>query len=184
MPKKTKRSGAARTGSTTTKMTKAGYIRSQPEGMPAKDLIAKAKNEGIKLTEDTIYKTRSQDRKKAKKSPSTRKTVKAGASNGVAPVGRGKAPDIKNRVLSLAHAHPDWIAEKIASEAGCSKNYVYAVWGKSGTMRETRAKGAGANGGSTIIHSDHRRALRNIVVHIGLDRAKELMEDVVRELTG
>jgi predicted ribonuclease toxin of YeeF-YezG toxin-antitoxin module len=128
MPKKTttaKKATARKTSTTKTKVTKADFVRSQPSDMPAKDLIAKAKEAGIKLTEDTIYKTRSQDKKKAKKSGGKKAVPVASAKT----TSRG---DKKQRVLDLAAKHPDWSKSKIAETVGCTPNYVYSVLGESG----------------------------------------------------
>ena len=65
MPKAKKSSskaGAAR-------VNKSEWIRSQPVTMPAKDVLTKAKSEGIKLSIAQIYTARSAAKKKAERKP-------------------------------------------------------------------------------------------------------------------
>ena len=81
MPKAKKSSskaGAAR-------VNKSEWIRSQPVTMPAKDVLSKAKSEGIKLSIAQIYTARSAAKKKAERKPRGRpKAAKVGAPRGFA----------------------------------------------------------------------------------------------------
>lgn len=167
MPKK---AASKKTASKKTKMTKADFVRAQPRDMPAKDVIAKAKAEGITLTEDAVYKTRSLDSQRAKKTPRASKAV------------RGKAPDKKNRVLELRSQNPDWTADQIAKAAKCSTTYVYSVWG--GSKKPGGSVNGTARAKSPVMqHLDHVRALRMVILHVGIDRAKEMMDQIVRDLS-
>ena len=177
MPKKTnaKKASAKKT------MTKAAFVRSQPAKMPAKEVIAKAKDAGISLNEDTVYKTRSLDSARATKKAGKRATAK-GAKTSSAPKTTGRAPDKKNRVLELKAQNPDWSADQIASAAKCSTTYVYSVWGGS------KKRGGSANGTAkpkspVTQHLDHVRALRTVILHVGIDQAKAMMDQIVRDLS-
>lgn len=174
MPKK-------KTAAKKTKVTKADFIRSQPAGMSAKDVIAKGTEAGLSLTEDTVYKTRSLDKKRKSKSGSAKagsKKVAASASR----TPRGKAPDKTNRVLELVAQNPEWSAPQIAKAAKCSVTHVYAVW-----RQKPKAKGGSTNGSARpksplTQHVDHVRALRGVILHVGIDRAKEMMDQIVKDL--
>lgn len=58
---------SSKTGAT--RVNKSEWIRSQPVTMPAKDVLTKAKSEGIKLSIAQIYTARSAAKKKAERKP-------------------------------------------------------------------------------------------------------------------
>ena len=53
------------TTKTSQQQTKADFVRSLPKNLPTKEVVAKAKQAGIKLGEDYVYKVRSRERAKA-----------------------------------------------------------------------------------------------------------------------
>jgi len=176
MPKKaTAKKTVKKATSKKAEMTKADFVRSLPAATPAKDVVAKAKEAKISLTEDYVYKTRSLDKKGKGK-----KAGKAGTA--APPKARGKAPDKKQRVLALKAENPDWTADQIAKAAKCSTTYVYSVWGGS------KKAGGSANGTATtpkspiMQHLDHVRALRGVILHVGIDQAKAMMDQIVKDL--
>jgi hypothetical protein len=59
---KTKKKSASKTGP---RLNKSEWIRSQPPTAPAKDIVSKAKAEGIKLSLAQVYTARSAAKKKA-----------------------------------------------------------------------------------------------------------------------
>jgi len=63
---------------------KAAFIRSMPTTMTAKDVVAEAQKQGLKITEGHVYNLRSSSTKKPKSGAST-----LSVSNGGAPVKRG-----------------------------------------------------------------------------------------------
>lgn len=170
MPKK---SAAKKTSAKKAKMTKADFIRSLPGGLSAKEVIAKGKEAGLTLTEDAIYKTRSLDKKRAEKKTASKKAT----SGRTKP--RGRSPDKKQRILELVAQHPDWTAHQVANAAKSSTAHVYSVWGskeRGGAANGTKAKSP------VMQHLDHVRALRGVILHVGIDRAKEMMDQIVRDL--
>lgn len=172
MPKK--KTAPKKTGAKKATMTKADFVRSLPSGTPAKEVVAKAKEAKISLTEDYVYKTRSLDKRGAK-------GKRAGKAAPATPKTRGKAPDKKNRVLELKAQNPDWTADEIAKAAKCSTTYVYSVWG--GSKNAGRSTNGGAKPKSPLSqHVDHVRALRGVILHVGIDRAKEMMDQIVKDL--
>lgn len=62
VPKTKKKSAAAKSGP---RLNKSEWIRSQPPSAPAKDIVSKAKAEGIKLSLAQVYTARSAAKKKA-----------------------------------------------------------------------------------------------------------------------
>lgn len=48
-------------------VNKSEFVRQMPPGTPAKDVVAAAKKQGIKLTERYVYVIRSSDKAKAKR---------------------------------------------------------------------------------------------------------------------
>lgn len=157
-------------------LTKAAFVRSLPGDMPASEVIVKAKAAGITLNEDTVYKTRSLDKVRAKKKAGAGKKAASGA-----PKPRGRSPDKKQRILELVEQHPDWTAQQVAEAAKSSTAHVYSVWGGS------KKRGGSANGTAkpkspVTQHLDHVRALRGVILHVGIDRAKEMMDQIVKDL--
>lgn len=53
------------TAKSATRLNKSEWIRNQPPSAPAKDIVAKAKSEGIKLSLAQVYTARSAAKKKA-----------------------------------------------------------------------------------------------------------------------
>lgn len=172
MPRSKKKAAAKKTGAKKTTMSKAAFVRSQPRDMPAAQVIAKAAEAGITLTADTVYGTRADAKRAAKKQSSAGKgrSAKTGA--------RG---DKKQRVLELKAQNPDWSADQIAKAAKCSTTYVYSVWG--GSKKRAGATNGTAKPKSPVMqHLDHVRALRGVILHVGVERAKEMMDQIVKDL--
>ena len=94
----------------------------------------------------------------------------------------GKGGNKSEFVRSHSDLAPAQIVEK-AKAAGIplSVSYVYNVRGQ----QKAKAKKAG---GSTktkshlLQHLDHVRALRTVILHVGIFRAKEMMDQIVTDL--
>ncbi len=114
--------------------SKAEFVRAQPRTMPAKDVVDKAKAEGIALTDSYVYKLRSSKKPKA--------AAKAGKTAGKR---RGRKPGSGSKtafVLSLPQDLPAADVVKKAAEKGIkiSDKYVYTI------RSSKRRRSAGANG--------------------------------------
>ena len=83
MPKKNAKHAAPTSGK---KTTKAGFVRSLPDTMPAKDVVAQGAAAGLEFSEKYVYNTRSSARIKPARVSAPRAVVKA------APVARVAAP--------------------------------------------------------------------------------------------
>ena len=68
------------------RVNKSAWIRSQPSSMPAKDVVQKAKGQGIKLSIAQVYTTRSAAKRKGRAG-----TRRAGAARGTRRLGRASA---------------------------------------------------------------------------------------------
>lgn len=77
--------------------------------------------------------------------------------------------------------------EAKAKEAGLDikAGYVSSVRSKAKAGGANGARGTSARGGSkspVTQHLDHVRALRGVILHVGIDRAKEMMDQIVKDL--
>jgi hypothetical protein len=82
MPKKKKNTAPAAKAAPAKKVNKSAWIRSQPAAMPAKDVLAKATEAGIRLSLAQVYTARSSARKKAPHEPGS--PTRAETANGTA----------------------------------------------------------------------------------------------------
>jgi hypothetical protein len=155
------------------KPSKAAFVRSLPADMPAKEVIAKAKEAGIELNDMTVYKTRSLANRgaKGKRAGAAKKKASAKAVS-TSPNARGRSPDKKNRVLDLAAKNPAWSADQVAKAAKCSTNYVYSVW-RTKEPKPPGSKQAGRASGNGAV-TDFYRVLKKV----GVDKAKELIANI------
>jgi hypothetical protein len=71
--------------------TKADFVRSLPKNLSTKEVVAKAKQAGIKLGEDYVYKVRSRERAKTTKMPQT--PAPGNKQQGVKPQGSARSTD-------------------------------------------------------------------------------------------
>lgn len=105
VPKTKKKSAAAKSGP---RLNKSEWIRSQPPTAPAKDIVAKAKAEGIKLSLAQVYTARSAAKKKAGRigKPGRPKGSGASASANVKAIGlRGggrASDDVRHEFVKIA----------------------------------------------------------------------------------
>lgn len=66
MPRVKKKTAAKKTSAKRATMTKADFVRSLPSDTPAKDVVAKAAEQNIKLDDTYVYKIRTLDKKAGK----------------------------------------------------------------------------------------------------------------------
>jgi hypothetical protein len=95
----------------------------------------------------------------------------------------GKKDNKSEFVRSHSNLAPAQIVEK-AKAAGLdlSVSYVYNVRGQ----QKAKAKKAGrsAKAKSPVLqHLDHVRALRTVILHVGIERAKQMMDQIVTDLS-
>jgi hypothetical protein len=120
--------------------SKAAFVRAQPRTMAAKDVVAKAKTEGMALTDSYVYKLRS-DAAPPKRGPG--RPPKAGGAR------RGRRPDAGSKtafVLSLPFELPAADVVKQGAERGMkiSDKYVYSI--RSSKRAKVKKSGGPAPG--------------------------------------
>jgi len=87
------------------RVNKSEWIRNQPATLPAKDVLTKAKAEGIKLSLAQIYTARSTAKKKAGSGPGRkpgRPPRVLPVSTGGATVGRREVADLRHEFVKIA----------------------------------------------------------------------------------
>lgn len=99
----------------------------------------------------------------------------------------GKAKGSKTDFINKHAALKPLEVEAKAKEAGLDIKaaYVSSVRSKAKAGGATGAKGKSARGKSkspVSQHLDHVRALRGVILHVGIDRAKEMMDQIVKDL--
>jgi hypothetical protein len=94
-------------------ISKSDFVRSLPAS-PAKDVVAKAKAEGISLSENHVHAVRAKDNVKAKSRRVAKKTLKTAVSKpAVATNGRGSSATAKSSAEELLKA--------VAAELGLAR---------------------------------------------------------------
>jgi hypothetical protein len=181
--------------------SKSDFVRSQPATVSASEVVAKAKDAGLKLTSQLVYKVRSEGAKgKAKKAVATKKPVatknpvaakkpvatkKAVAAK--APVStketaaRVKAPKSKAafvRGLSASTPAKDVVKQAKALGLSLSINYVYNIRGaakmaakKKRLVAKSPAVSTLVNGGATTPSAIAENLLKAVAAEIGLGPA-------------
>ena len=193
--------------SETPKLTKTAYVLSLRPDMPAKEVVAKAKAEGLSLSEGHVYTIRSGSRKarpKTKQAPKTRKDGKTGkAAKGVGSKTSPPATMTKaGFVRSLPADMPAAMVVKAAKKAGIvmTTGSVYDTrrTGKRpakrartpvrpvqktapapGRVPSAQAPKAVASASATSVTEQN---FRRLVVTLGVARAAALLADVQRRL--
>lgn len=96
----------------------------------------------------------------------------------------GKKVNKSEFVRSHADLTPAQIVAK-ANAAGIklSPTYVYTVRSNQNKAKARKAAGAPKKKNPLLQHLDHIRALRTVILHVGIDRAKEMMDQIVTDLT-
>lgn len=135
-------------------VSKAGFVRSQPTTMPAKDVVAAGAKLGLSLSPDYIHKVRSTAKAKAK-APGKKAAPKKAPAGKVAAkkVAAKKAP----KKAAAKKAAPKKPVAKRAPKARAPRIAI-------------KAAGAGEAG------------FRKLVIDLGVVRAKSLLAEVERKL--
>jgi len=190
------------------KQTKTSFVLSFPADVPAKEVVAKAKEAGIAITEKAVYKTRYLSRNKAsktaKKPPvkAAPKAVKKAVTPAKKPGKRGPGDGsasafIRQQALSLKAS--EVVAAGAKQGIKITPGLVYAVRGQ---MKKAGAKAPKAPSAATgkrrgrppsaakatpkaapkaVVMAgggDRERQLVQLAVDIGLGRAIELIEGI------
>jgi hypothetical protein len=100
VPKTKKKSAAKPSG----RLNKSEWIRNQPPTAPAKDIVAKAKAEGIKLSLAQVYTARSAAKKKAGRIGKPGRPKGSGSSANIKAIGlKSRASDdVRHEFVKIA----------------------------------------------------------------------------------
>ena len=132
------------------KLNKSEFIRSQPESLTAAEIVAKAKEAGIKLSGNLVYMVRgangSAKKTVAKKSAPAKKTTAKTSAKKTAP--KSEAPKKAGESKAdFVRATPSLSANEVAAKAKAEgitldANYVYSVRGqdKAAAKKKRAAK--------------------------------------------
>lgn len=144
------------TESTPATLSKAQFIRSQPLGMPVKDLLAKAKDAGIVMTDAWVYMVRAQMASAAKALES-----------------KAEAPQKPPSEANVSTTPPVRATSTTKATASATRPTprppVTRTAPKPGAVPES---GPSPTGGPTDTSA---REFTRLVVTLGLDRAEELL---------
>jgi hypothetical protein len=163
---------------------KTKFVLGLPRDMTAKQVVEKAKQQGITITEAHVYKIRSTNKTK----PAAGKG-KGGRPAAAAPArasaeksgGDGAGLSKRDFVLSFGPETPASEILKKAKEAGLglSKAYLYTIRSSAGaSQRRGRPAAATASGGSRTRESTSSLEAQFVdaAIDMGLSKATELLE--------
>jgi hypothetical protein len=162
------------------KISKAAFIRQFPASMPAKVVVAKAKEKGISLTANHVSAVRSTSRSSKAKRPAAAKAGGGGAKPAAAKGGMTKAAFVR----SLPRNTPAKDVVSKAKAAGLKLNvdYVYKVRSGPGGKASPAKRGPGrppSAPAATRVHADGvEQQLARLLVEHGLDRVQRLVSEI------
>ncbi len=162
-------------------VSKADFIRAQPHDMPAKEVVAKATEASMKLSEAHVHAVRSSDKARAKKKNKAPKSTTAAtktSSKKKSSGKRGRKSKKKGLVQSLKAANPTWTAAQIAKEAGCSVKYVYLTWNTKQTASPTKTAKAASAKKPAAATSGSTTEFYKVLKRVGVDEAKRLIANI------
>jgi hypothetical protein len=173
-----------------TTVSKSDFVRSQPATLSGAEVVVKAKEAGIKLTSQLVYKVRGTAKAKKVAAPKE-------ASVSTKPSGSTKAPKSKAAfVRGLPASTPAKDVVKQAKAAGMKLgvSYVYNIRGAA-KMAAKKKRAAGkspishtvANGGRATVSASAENLLKAVAAEIGLGPAIEILSGErarIRTLTG
>jgi alanyl-tRNA synthetase len=188
------------------KITKTAYVMALPLDMPAKEVVEKAKADGIELSEGHVHNIRSAAKKSkvaakpkvagTKKPKAAKKaTAKKSAKKAAAPKAKAApAAEPKRSKADFVRSQPaDTTANEVVQAAKkvgikLSSAYVYVIRSsdkKSGKAAPRAQKVTAAKPASKAVaeaSSGSEQAFRRLVVALGVERATGLLADVKKRL--
>ncbi len=160
-------------------MTKAEFIRNYPD-MSTRDVVAKAKEAGISISEDYVYKLRSFDRKVKSSAPSSQpaaaETPEVVATDTAAEPAAAPAPAAAAPVKRTRRARTPKQAKPATKRAPAKAAKAPKVAAKRG--RKAAAKQAPASSNTGL-----EQQFASIALDLGLARAEWLLSSLRARLT-
>lgn len=164
-------------------VNKSAWIRAQPSSLKAREVVAKAKAEGIVLDEGLVYKIRSAAKKTGRKRPGSKRASAAPARAGVpsgakpsTPVKVNKSEWIRQQPVSLKAQ--EVVAKAKAEGITLSTAQVHTIRsmakraGKKPTGRSTRTAALPRAALPSLSATADEIEFRRLVMSIGLSRAE------------
>jgi hypothetical protein len=179
MPKKKSAAAAAK------KVNKSAYVRSLPSGMAAKDIVAKAKSEGISLSISQVYTIRT-NAKKQGKAPG-----KGGRRGRAAGAPRAGTKSAFVRGLPRSLSAKEVVEQAKARGMTLSVAQVYNIR-STASLKQKATRGrpaaaaapAAATRAPAVSTGDAEVRLRRLIAEIGLQRAKAVLAEVQAAFEG
>jgi hypothetical protein len=159
---------------------KTKFVLGLPREMSAKQVVEKAKQQGITITEAHVYKIRST----AKNKPGTAKASRGRPAKAAAAQPAGGESGLSKREFVLSFG-PDTPASDILKQAkdagiGLSKAYLYTIRSSAGSsVKRGRSAAAGAPASSARVRStvsDLETQFVDAAIDMGLAKASDLLE--------
>jgi hypothetical protein len=163
--------------------TKSDFVRSLPNTMSAADVVTKAKEAGLKITSQLVYKVRGRAKGlgKRKRMAAAKPTVAVKKTPASVKTPTSKAAFVRG----LPASTPAKQVVTLAKAAGIKLDvgYVYNVRGADKAARKKKRAAAKAttspprstNGGRTSVNSNAETLLRAIGAELGLGKAIEIL---------
>jgi|SRR5580658_9630957 hypothetical protein len=163
--------------------SKSDFVRAQPATLSATEVLAKAKEAGLKITPQLVYKVRSDANAKGtlKKSVGA-KTASVSVTKTSAPSKPAKSKAAFVRGLPASTPAKDVVKQAKAAGIKLGVSYVYNIRGAAKTAAKRRraatksaAVSTVANGGESRVSASAENLLKAVAAEIGLGRAIELL---------
>jgi hypothetical protein len=172
----------AKTSKKTT-ISKSDFVRSQPATLSATEVLAKAKEAGIKLTPQLVYKVRSdaKPKGKAKKSHAAGETAVTTTPSAATKPPKSKAAFVRS--LPASTPAKDVVKQAKALSLSLSINYVYNIRGAAKMAAKKKRAAAKnpmvtpvTNGGGSSVSASAESLLKAVAAEIGLAPAIAILE--------
>jgi hypothetical protein len=178
--------------------SKTSFVMGLPRDMSAKEVIKRAKAQGLALSEAHVYKIRSTNKDKAKSKPASKAVAPKGETKGRSSKANGDAAEAaapspaatssmskRDFVLSFGSSTPaaEILAQAKARGLSLSKAYLYTIRSNKAPNKAPkdkagpapRARAAGAS-------RDLEAQLIDVALDLGLARATQLLDRVRSKL--
>lgn len=165
MPKKKSAAGAAK------KVNKSAYVRTLPSSMSAKDVVTKAKSDGITLSVSQVYTIRTNAKKQGKGSGKRAAGRPRGSRDGT------KSAFVRSLPRSLSAKEVVEQAKQHGMTLSVAQVYnIRSTSSSKGRPASTSTARPAPRAASSSGDSESR--LRRLIIELGLQRAKAVMAEV------
>ncbi len=174
-----------------TPISKSDFVRAQPSTLSGAEVVLKAKEAGIKLTSQLVYKVRGTAKAKKVATPK----VAAVSTTPSAPTKAPKSKAAFVRGLPASTPAKDVVKQAKAAGMKLGVSYVYNIRGAAKVASKKKRAAAKspvvshtvANGGGATVSASAENLLKAVAAEIGLGPAIEILSGErarIRTLTG